>query len=156
MRRRPPKSTPTDTRFPYTTLFRSAALGPADPLVDHFEGIAQPAERLLGNTDPSVLHRDLAIAALLRSVGVDPDSAVPRGELDGVGQQVENDLADRPLIRMDRLDVIAPARFQCQSDLPGPALDQPQAIVDLGVQVDMLPLQLVAARLDLRHVEHVV
>src|SRR3546814_18199745 len=33
MRRRPPKSTRTDTRFPYTTLFRSAAAG---QLTDYF------------------------------------------------------------------------------------------------------------------------
>src|SRR3546814_5598373 len=29
MIRRPPRSTRTDTLFPYTTLFRSAAIGPA-------------------------------------------------------------------------------------------------------------------------------
>src|SRR3546814_13922195 len=31
MRRRPPRSTPTDTLFPYTTLVRSASAGPAAP-----------------------------------------------------------------------------------------------------------------------------
>src|SRR3546814_8639484 len=31
MIRRPPRSTRTDTLFPYTTLFRSAAAGRADP-----------------------------------------------------------------------------------------------------------------------------
>src|SRR3546814_4239925 len=33
MIRRPPRSTRTDTLFPYTTLFRSLALGAADPLL---------------------------------------------------------------------------------------------------------------------------
>src|SRR3546814_17179284 len=40
MIRRPPRSTRTDTLFPYTTLFRSAALGAADgqlPLLTHPE-----------------------------------------------------------------------------------------------------------------------
>src|SRR3546814_1590750 len=32
MRRRPPRSTRTDTLFPYTTLFRSRGLAVADPL----------------------------------------------------------------------------------------------------------------------------
>src|SRR3546814_9175340 len=39
MIRRPPRSTRTDTLFPYTTLFRSLALPPADPAS---RGDAQP------------------------------------------------------------------------------------------------------------------
>src|SRR3546814_9744110 len=34
MIRRPPRSTRTDTLFPYTTLFRSAGLGPCPMLLD--------------------------------------------------------------------------------------------------------------------------
>src|SRR3546814_20616947 len=33
MVRRPPRSTRTDTLFPYTTLFRSLRLGPALPII---------------------------------------------------------------------------------------------------------------------------
>src|SRR3546814_4888700 len=42
MIRRPPRSTRTDTLFPYTTLFRSRALAPAvDPRPRHLRGRAQ-------------------------------------------------------------------------------------------------------------------
>src|SRR3546814_4016794 len=48
MIRRPPRSTRTDTLFPYSTLFRSGALDPPDrlaaPLVDHSLAVAQGAE----------------------------------------------------------------------------------------------------------------
>src|SRR3546814_14775382 len=39
MRRRPPRSTRTDTRFPYTTLFRSYTIG--------LDGVATPAPALV-------------------------------------------------------------------------------------------------------------
>src|SRR3546814_3966501 len=42
MIRRPPRSTRTDTLFPYTTLFRSKAfvfIGKADPVADRFETV---------------------------------------------------------------------------------------------------------------------
>src|SRR3546814_14491366 len=61
MRRRPPRSTRTDTLFPYTTLFRS----PADAVaraVEAAEGAFQPRhmrkQRILANLDP--VHHDLA------------------------------------------------------------------------------------------------
>src|SRR3546814_1516929 len=121
MIRRPPRSTRTDTLFPYTTLFRShfavmqiderlaqcepqagAALGAADTLVDHFEGIAQPVERPFRNADPGILHRYLAISALLRLTDRDPDRTILGGELDGVGQQIEKDLTeDRKSTRLN-------------------------------------------------------
>src|SRR3546814_6194972 len=45
MIRRPPRSTRTDTLFPYTTLFRS-------PLLKHLEGMV--ADRLAGTGTPSL------------------------------------------------------------------------------------------------------
>src|SRR3546814_7404098 len=39
MIRRPPRSTRTDTRFPYTTLFRSIVLTVVDPLGDDVEAV---------------------------------------------------------------------------------------------------------------------
>src|SRR3546814_15195663 len=42
MIRRPPRSTRTDTRFPYTTLFRS---GEEDDRADQVLGLAEAAER---------------------------------------------------------------------------------------------------------------
>src|SRR3546814_17584337 len=53
MRRRPPRSTRTDTLFPYTTLFRSAALGPrADA------GSGSPRSRLVLTARKSILFAD--------------------------------------------------------------------------------------------------
>src|SRR3546814_6572170 len=40
MIRRPPRSTRTDTLFPYTTLFRSARMGGASPLLPNTEAQA--------------------------------------------------------------------------------------------------------------------
>src|SRR3546814_8513499 len=45
MIRRPPRSTRTDTLFPYTTLFRSAAVG--DRLLDEVVGAVDEGQRLL-------------------------------------------------------------------------------------------------------------
>src|SRR3546814_18560357 len=41
MIRRPPRSTRTDTRFPYTTLFRSAGLRPVARLTEAAERVAR-------------------------------------------------------------------------------------------------------------------
>src|SRR3546814_12604774 len=49
MIRRPPRSTRTDTLFPYTTLFRSAVeqrVGEA--LVDGFGGVLDPVDEIVG------------------------------------------------------------------------------------------------------------
>src|SRR3546814_16718802 len=48
MRRRPPRSTRTDTLFPYTTLFRSLAAGLLDGLLEHRTGFVldQPRRHL--------------------------------------------------------------------------------------------------------------
>src|SRR3546814_2671074 len=49
MIRRPPRSTRTDTRFPYTTLFRSGRQKGVDPkwLIGQFAGLADPAAQLV-------------------------------------------------------------------------------------------------------------
>src|SRR3546814_9353843 len=50
MIRRPPRSTRTDTLFPYTTLFRSCHIGEPDPRLSTRNGTAKAADqaRLLG------------------------------------------------------------------------------------------------------------
>src|SRR3546814_2688356 len=45
MIRRPPRSTRTDTLFPYTTLFRSIAIGIADQLAERDRAIFYPSAR---------------------------------------------------------------------------------------------------------------
>src|SRR3546814_6546673 len=55
MIRRPPRSTRTDTLFPYTTLFRSAARADQrrDPVHRAVEfGIGQPTRRAIGEVRP--------------------------------------------------------------------------------------------------------
>src|SRR3546814_20553619 len=54
MRRRPPRSTRTDTLFPYTTLFRSYARS-----TDHLTG-REDAILKRPDTDPLVIHTDSA------------------------------------------------------------------------------------------------
>src|SRR3546814_4492309 len=55
MIRRPPRSTRTDTLFPYTTLFRSRSRLPTIPVAD--SAAAGLASRRSGDTAP-VRHRD--------------------------------------------------------------------------------------------------
>src|SRR3546814_11924450 len=68
--RRPPRSTRTDTLFPYTTLFRSIArivgAGGLDLRVDPFARLCRPFVLELGH------HRHRRAAAL-RQVAVDED-----------------------------------------------------------------------------------
>src|SRR3546814_2740024 len=77
MIRRPPRSTRTDTLFPYTTLFRSHDLDLADQLFAHVEAademvrhadIAEQGEDMLGN---AVVEHALAVdrPTLLRVEG---------------------------------------------------------------------------------------
>src|SRR3546814_16618100 len=55
MNRRPPRSTRTDTLFPYTTLFRSEEAIPADPaLVSEVEGLVQKARKASAIFDANV------------------------------------------------------------------------------------------------------
>src|SRR3546814_9497738 len=55
MIRRPPRSTRTDTLFPYTTLFRSL-LGVAELKRDLVQRAATPLQRVLGELDTLLLH----------------------------------------------------------------------------------------------------
>src|SRR3546814_15601784 len=85
MRRRPPRSTRTDTLFPYTTLFRSHrgrgwALGQegADRLIQTVEGSADVYQAFMDFQGPNVTvveHRigtDLDVVGAGRRIGHDP------------------------------------------------------------------------------------
>src|SRR3546814_7783725 len=63
MIRRPPRPTLTDTLFPYTTLFRSAAGTAADEVADTGEQVADEvgAEDRLAAADAEILHDTLAV-----------------------------------------------------------------------------------------------
>src|SRR3546814_2366504 len=55
MIRRPPRSTRTDTLFPYTTLFRSAGGLSCHPAMVHFDGTGRAAPRCAGRDQDRAL-----------------------------------------------------------------------------------------------------
>src|SRR3546814_20893782 len=90
MRRRPPRSTRTDTLFPYTTLFRSDLLGfdPETPTVvggyDGEHGIAGLFVRLLALPDDAVMS--------ILTVVIGETLAVGSAEVDMLGQRLGTDM----------------------------------------------------------------
>src|SRR3546814_19033572 len=81
MIRRPPRSTRTDTLFPYTTLFRSRRLGAQQPFLPGQSLLHDPERivatlfpvaplrlglgRLVGVAGPEPQHRDVGLVAVL-------------------------------------------------------------------------------------------
>src|SRR3546814_8759480 len=68
MIRRPPRSTRTDTLFPYTTLFRSYGRGPVPPIASHRirgsrldDGTIMLERRVIGLCDDEPEGKDLAV-----------------------------------------------------------------------------------------------
>src|SRR3546814_14352646 len=88
MLRRPPRSTRTDTPFPYTTLFRSAAAwwpsslgGPwasGAPSSSATTASAVPLTPIF-DLDGTLVDSDAALMAPFASLGVDPDRVPPLG-----------------------------------------------------------------------------
>src|SRR3546814_904543 len=83
MIRRPPRSTRTDTLFPYTTLFRS---------IDLRKWLKGKRYFSLCHADPVVFDLQLA-APLGGGKRSQEDGAAAGRELDGIRQEVEQDLA---------------------------------------------------------------
>src|SRR3546814_14002299 len=82
MKRRPPRSTRTDTLFPYTTLFRSRSAGELlgqHPLLEVVLGIEQQGHRAVARLADHDLHH---VAHLVRIGG----------------------RADRPLVRIEHVE----------------------------------------------------
>src|SRR3546814_20356155 len=87
MIRRPPRSTRTDTLFPYTTLFRS---GPRPGRRDTAELLEDGLVVLGGDARAGVVNLDReGLAAAARA----EQDAAAVGVLEGVGQQVLHDAA---------------------------------------------------------------
>src|SRR3546814_10273541 len=77
MKRRPPRSTRTDTRFPYTTLFRSGGLGRRR--VTRRRRLLQAVGLLVGIAVVGVLHRAALAEQRVRLVeGQSPAAALRR------------------------------------------------------------------------------
>src|SRR3546814_14693085 len=78
MIRRPPRSTRTDTLFPYTTLFRSGVSAPMlrGPVFDSSALMAAAAAGSLGVAlaPPSMFARDLAAERLVQPFGITIDA----------------------------------------------------------------------------------
>src|SRR3546814_21078815 len=68
MIRRPPRSTRTDTLFPYTTLFRSDDHHEPRWDPDHRRVLDRPATRV----DPEALEAEPGVEELQRAVGLEP------------------------------------------------------------------------------------
>src|SRR3546814_11171936 len=103
MRRRPPRSTRTDTLFPYTTLFRSPAQRFVDRAVDQRAIIAArvpvfvvgqqridrdaelaPGGAATGQHDQPAVAEDFVVAELARAAGAFPDVVVDEAVADVV------------------------------------------------------------------------
>src|SRR3546814_8261405 len=90
MKRRPPKYTRTDTLFPYTTLFRSAALsrprgdardrGPPDRQHGALHLVDRRREVLRGRADPAEIRRAGALQVRQRDHDDPPDAPARRSE----------------------------------------------------------------------------
>src|SRR3546814_1289676 len=85
MIRRPPRSTRTDTLFPYTTLFRSKAEQPDDqfPQARHVVGRDQPRELRIDHLDDQPGRLGERVGGLPR----DPEQPGLRRSQQGAGQQ---------------------------------------------------------------------
>src|SRR3546814_9422029 len=84
MRRRPPRSTRTDTLFPYTTLFRSGDERQAEPLRQAHEALRLAVALRAGHADV-VLHPAVDVGALLVADDHDGVAAeTPQATDDGV------------------------------------------------------------------------
>src|SRR3546814_10160232 len=98
MIRRPPRSTRTDTLFPYTTLFRSARHRRADAAADAAIG-AGGADRVHQAAAFSVLARQMRTrppSILTGTVGVQPLSSPSASPLDRLIRQLCNGQATAP------------------------------------------------------------
>src|SRR3546814_12535522 len=75
MRRRPPRSTRTDTLFPYTTLFRSQKIWPAieaEKLVPAYCGIRPKIASESGNADFIISgHAEHGLEGLINLFGIE-------------------------------------------------------------------------------------
>src|SRR3546814_1793286 len=101
MIRLPPRSTRTDTLFPYTTLFRSVLLGG----FPHVPELALPGARILAGVGAEAP----ALADLVRHLGRDQPRrpAVHRAVAGGVDDEVGRQLAavgEQHRVRLDALD----------------------------------------------------
>src|SRR3546814_8723127 len=73
MIRRTPRSTSTDTRFPYTTLFRSGKAGIEEQVMPHFLLNADADPRIGPRQRPGANSRDIAAESIQGNCRARPD-----------------------------------------------------------------------------------
>src|SRR3546814_465119 len=102
MIRRPPRSTRTDTLFPYTTLFRSQQAG-------HLAGTAvdQPEYRLVAGLSRALENREVVLVELLAGLvdGVKSDQRILE-----LGRRLAH---DRLAVAIDAIDVVSADILRC-------------------------------------------
>src|SRR3546814_3727167 len=98
MIRRPPRSTRTDTLFPYTTLFRSKAEQPDDqfPQARHVVGRDQPRELRIDHLDDQPGRLGERVGGLPR----DPEQPGLRRSQQGAGRSEEHTSELQSLMRI--------------------------------------------------------
>jgi len=74
-----------------------------------------------------------------------------RRELDRIRQQVQHDLTDLPLVRLNLAKVGVHSRVQSDVTASGPLTDESQRILDGRGEVEVRELQIHPPGLDLRH-----
>src|SRR5207245_3047716 len=84
------------------------------------------------------------------------DTPALRRELDRVGQQIEDDLPDLPLIALNLAQSIVNARVQSNAPSSCPLADQRQGIVECRGEMEVREFQFHPPRLDLGQIEDVV
>ena len=151
----------THSRPPRSSMSFRASARPSPVPSTFFSALPTSPElledRLLilgGDADPGIAHRDLD--GPVHGGGRDPDTPTCGRELDRVGQQIQDDLPDLPLVRADVLDLLGHGQLQRDAVPPGALADEGQGILERRRQVDVRHLELHPAGLDLREVEDLV
>ncbi len=128
----------------------------------HGHGVSGLAERLqrlhqavLGHADAGVLDAEPHAFAVRQPRREHGHAPARPGELHRVRQQVDENLLHRPLVGQDRGSRVD-ERFERQPRLGGLGLHHAQRVGRRRGDVDRHGMQFELARLDLRHVEHVV
>src|SRR4029079_9682735 len=119
------------------------------------EALQYARDLVFGNARAGVLHAQ-ELTAGAGAPDLQRDGAARGGELDGVGEQVEADLADGALVGpklrqvfLERLDDLEPLALR-------PQPHQPVTILDQFGEIDGRLVQFVAAGLDAAAVQNVV
>src|SRR3546814_19292708 len=113
MIRRPPRSTRTDTLFPYTTLFRSDAHAAARGFGRELDHIGLIAAIIEHHQDVAAAHVEQAVEALDRKYVL---GGSPRPTLRQVGRQHTRDVADAPDADRGDISLCGPDAVQSGSE----------------------------------------